>query len=265
MQAIWQQARLVVSAFTSAAMRHSTSSRLAYKLQSLLTSSNTAAPKHLAPLAAWDRLSDAVVRVTGLNPSLHTLQGTNTYLVGTGSKRLLLDTGEKGKPMYLDLLLRTMQEVGCSELAAIICTHYHADHVGGVGDILKRFKGSSIPVYKRTVADAACAVLEVEHSDIADGQLFSVEGATLQAVHTPGHTADHCSFVLIEEAALFSGDMILGDATAVFDDFTSYMASLQRVLQLSEAATTSDAHPVKLIYPGHGEKTIELYYTAVIH
>ncbi|MEN8184110.1 MAG: MBL fold metallo-hydrolase, partial [Myxococcota bacterium] len=78
------------------------------------------------------------------------------------------------------------------------------------------------------------------------GSRIHTEGATLRGVHTPGHSPDHLCFVLEEEAALFSGDNVLGVGTTVIPagsgDLRLYMASLERLLE--EAPTR--------IYPAHG-------------
>jgi ribonuclease/clavin/mitogillin len=79
-------------------------------------------------------------------------------------------------------------------------------------------------------------------TDISDGEKFEVEGATLRAFHSPGHTTDHMSFVLEEEDALFTGDNVLGHGTAVFEDLPTYIESLSR---MAEAANGRG-------YPGHG-------------
>lgn len=91
---------------------------------------------------------------------------------------------------------------------------------------------------------AAQAAASVESWEtIEDGQTFGVEGATVRAVHTPGHTVDHMAFVLEEEDALFTGDNVLGHGTAVFEDLTAYSKSLQTMESLFGGRA----------YPGHGE------------
>lgn len=78
----------------------------------------------------------------------------------------------------------------------VLLTHWHVDHVGGITD-LKRLCPQVI-AYKREP--------EEEEEGIEDGQVFSVEGATLRACYTPGHAFDHMAFVLEEEDALITGD-----------------------------------------------------------
>ena len=77
---------------------------------------------------------------------------------------------------------------------------------------------------------------------ISPGQIFKVDGASLQAIHCPGHTTDHMAFVLEEENAMFTGDNVLGHGTAVFEDLAAYMSSLQHMEKQFDGRA----------YPAHG-------------
>lgn len=77
-----------------------------------------------------------------------------------------------------------------------ILTHWHGDHVGGLPDLLRICPQAQIFKHQP----------ESSQNDIQDGQTFSVEGATLTALHTPGHTVDHMVLLLDEENAMFTGD-----------------------------------------------------------
>jgi glyoxylase-like metal-dependent hydrolase (beta-lactamase superfamily II) len=77
---------------------------------------------------------------------------------------------------------------------------------------------------------------------ISDGQIFKVEGATIRAVHTPGHSHDHMCFVLEEEQAMFTGDAILGHGTAAVEHLSTWMDTLEKMR----------AHDCVKGYPAHG-------------
>lgn len=188
----------------------------------------------LVPLPEVERLSPICIRILGGNPSKFTLQGTNTYLVGRGPQRLLIDTGE-GKPSWKAALQRTLAEEGATVSVALL-THWHGDHVGGVKDVLSlRQEEEDGQSTTRTTTTTREAPKIYKHKpdagqlDIHDGQRFQVEGATLTAHYTPGHTVDHMVFVLEEEDAMFTGDNVLGQGTGVFEDLATYLDSLEKM------------------------------------
>ena len=78
--------------------------------------------------------------------------------------------------------------------------------------------------------------------------MLRTQGATLRALHAPGHAQDHLCFMLEEEGALFSGDNVLGVGTTVIPahggDLLDYLRSLERLL----------AQAPRAIYPAHGPR-----------
>jgi len=183
--------------------------------------------------------SDLVGRVLGLNPGLMTGPGTNTYLVGRRDP-ILIDTGA-GVPDYVPLLDRYLQERGFTQPSRVLLTHRHRDHLGGVEQLRARFRG--LRVAKMRHKDAG---LPEPIDDLRDGETVHGDGVTLRAVYTPGHASDHLCYYLVEERALFTGDVILGGSTTVIPaddgDLLDYLASLRRLLSLD----------VGRIYPAHG-------------
>jgi len=190
-----------------------------------------------------DVWSDRVTVALGQNPSVFTGPGTNTYLVGTGEERILLDTGS-GLPEYLPVLEQALARVGC-RIQEIVLTHGHPDHIGGAASVIGHH--GALRVSKRPYAPFD-ERHPVELTAIGDGDVVRTEGATLRALYTPGHAIDHLCFVLEEEGSLFSGDNVLGVGTTVIPaeggDLLDYMRSLERLLE--EAPTA--------IYPAHGPR-----------
>lgn len=202
------------------------------------------APKNSTPIDDISILSPAVCRILGKNPGPYTLQGTNTYLVGTGLEKILIDVGEPDNVPYIENLDKALGDDGEKyHLNAILITHWHFDHIGGISAVLKKFSPhKKIPVYKLRRTDGQPESNLDIITFVDDRFKISVPGASLMLIHTPGHTSDHASIYFTEENAIFSGDCILGEGTAVFEDLHSLTQSLRTLLALS---------PSKL-YPGHG-------------
>lgn len=168
-----------------------------------------------------------VVRVLAPNPDVYTLEGTNTWVVGS-DPAVVIDPGPL-IPAHLDEVARVAGRVG-----AVLVTHDHPDHAPGALTFARRM-GAPLRAYRLEAA---------EH--LRDGELVEVGEVALRAYHTPGHTSDHLAFSMASERALFTGDAVLGRGTSFIDppdgDLAQYLRSLVRLQELG----------AQILYPGHG-------------
>ena len=194
-----------------------------------------------------ERLSRRVVCVRGLNPGFFTGPGTNTYIVGTGAERVLIDAGDAGARGYVDLLQRTLRdECGGARICLILITHSHPDHIGGARSVASACGVAGSVAFGKVPWAGNDAGLPIE--PVADGDVIRVdEATTLRAHFTPGHAPDHTCWSLEEEGVLFSGDTILGAGTVIIPahggSMSLYLESLRRLHSTQQWAA---------IYPGHG-------------
>jgi len=183
-------------------------------------------------MVAGERLSATVTRVLAPNPSLMTLSGTNTYLVGE-DELVVIDPGPD-LPKHLEAIVAAAARLGRVALSCV--THHHADHLPAAVKLRERL---GVPIAGHR---------DLPHVDrpLGDEQLVELTGAQLRAIATPGHTVDHLCYLLESERALFTGDLIAGSGTVIVGDgrgeLAQYIASLRRVAELLP----------RVILPGHG-------------
>jgi glyoxylase-like metal-dependent hydrolase (beta-lactamase superfamily II) len=192
-------------------------------------------PQHLDPVLAHRIIN----HVTDLNCFVQfTLQGTNTYIIGTGPERILVDTGQ-GIPDWADLISDAVAN-GDFSISHVLLTHWHGDHTGGVPDLLHMYPDLSSSIYKHTPSK--------NQQPIIDGQTFTVDGATVRAVHSPGHSHDHMCFIVEEDDAMLTGDNVLGHGTAAVEHLSSWMETLRQM----------QSHGCVTGYPAHGAVIADL-------
>jgi glyoxylase-like metal-dependent hydrolase (beta-lactamase superfamily II) len=168
-----------------------------------------------------------VRRVLAPNPGVYTLEGTNTWIVGS-EPSIVIDPGPDISG-HLDDVARLAGPVG-----AVLVTHDHPDHAPGALPFAQRV---GAPLYAFRLAGA---------ERLRAGQRVRAGALDLTAIHTPGHTSDHVAFVEPGSGALFTGDAVMGRGTSFIDppdgDLVAYLRSLKRMLELGP----------RTIYPGHG-------------
>jgi glyoxylase-like metal-dependent hydrolase (beta-lactamase superfamily II) len=193
-----------------------------------------------------------VRRVLANNPSPFTFKGTVSYIVGRG-RVAIIDPG----PLDEAHIAALLDAVRGETVTHIFVTHTHRDHSPAVPRIkaatgaMVLAEGPHRPARPLHVGEAPRLDASNDTDfrpdrELRDGEVIAGPGWTIEAVATPGHTANHMAFALKEADLLFSGDHVMAWSTPVVAPpdgaMSDYMASLQKLARRSE--------PVYL--PGHG-------------
>ena len=184
-------------------------------------------------------ISPLIRRVVARNPSMFTLHGTGTYIIGRG-KVAIIDPG----PDLSEHVTALLQAVQNETVTDILITHTHIDHSPATRAV-KAATGAKTWGFGPHGASGDETQVE-EGADreftpdnrIGDGDIVSGDGWTLEAIHTPGHTSNHLCLALKEENIMFSGDHVMGWSTSVISppdgDMGDYLQSLRKLITREE-------------------------------
>jgi hydroxyacylglutathione hydrolase len=181
--------------------------------------------------------------------------GTNCYVVRAergAAQAVVVDPGADAARLRLDL-------AGMSaRCAAILITHGHWDHLGGVADLAE---GTGAPVY---MAEEERTLLEDVNSFTPPGvslhpytpdvllqgdETLELAGISFETLRVPGHSPAHLAYYA--DGCLFSGDVLFAGSVGRTDlpgaDWDTLVESIR---------TLADRYPPEtVVYSGHGPKT----------
>jgi glyoxylase-like metal-dependent hydrolase (beta-lactamase superfamily II) len=198
-----------------------------------------------------------VRRVLCDNPSPFTFTGTVSYIVGQG-KVAIIDPGPDNAAHAQALL----EAVRGESVTHILVTHTHRDHSPNTARI-KAATGATVyaegphrasrPRFESEKHNPESGAdrdfkpdVSLRHGEVIDGTSWKLE-----AVATPGHTANHLAFAWPERKISFVGDHVMGWSTSIVappdGSMIDYMASLERLTQREE----------NLYFSGHGPEIVE--------
>ncbi|MGO3929707.1 MBL fold metallo-hydrolase [Rhodopseudomonas pseudopalustris] len=196
-------------------------------------------------------------RVLCDNPSPFTFTGTVSYIVGTG-KVAIIDPGPDSEAHANALIDAVKGET----VTHILVTHTHKDHSPGTPR-LKAATGATVyaegphrasrPYFESEKVSTESGADRNFKPDVAirDGDVIEGDGWTVEAVATPGRTANHMAFAWRERDALFVGDHIMGWSTSIVappdGSMVDYMNSIDLLIARSE----------QLYLSGHGAEILE--------
>lgn len=120
------------------------------------------------------------------------------------------------------------KRLGAATVGVVLVTHSHSDH---------------LPLAERLAARHRATVRR--YPELGDGDIVRAGNLNMTALYTPGHSADHLSFWLEGDRALFTGDLVLGRGSSMVTypegDVAAYLRSLVRLEALKPS----------ILFPGH--------------
>ena len=193
---------------------------------------------------AWHggAVTESATCVLAPNASPWTLDGTNTWVISTGMRAVVIDPGPD-VPEHLEAIRAA---AGAARIEQVLLTHGHIDHAEAATSFAE-----SLGVGVRALDPAH----RLGDEGLVEGDRIDLGDLMIDIVATPGHSSDSVCFLLTHDGSLLTGDTVLGRGTTLvaYPDgrLADYLESLRRLRDSAAAGH------VARILPGHGPVVAE--------
>jgi glyoxylase-like metal-dependent hydrolase (beta-lactamase superfamily II) len=167
----------------------------------------------------------------------------NVWIVGNDEECVIIDSPHDAAAI--------INQVNGRKVLAILQTHAHNDHIGAARDVADAVDApiylnpEDLVLWEQVYPDSK------PDGELADGDVFEVGGATLRAIHTPGHSPGSTCFHLESEGTVFTGDTLFnggpGATGRSYSDYPTILTSIREKLLTLPADT--------VVRTGHGDNT----------
>ncbi|MQG33666.1 MAG: MBL fold metallo-hydrolase [SAR202 cluster bacterium] len=169
--------------------------------------------------------------------------GTHIYFVGDPQEEMVMvDSGEPYRS-WTNQILGFYNELGRPKMSAILITHGHGDHIGGLDRLQEEF-GCVVRCHPKLEPAMSHRLGQGTVEKLRSREMVTTGGGVrLRAYFTPGHEEDHICYHMAASKVLFTGDTILGNSSSSVRSLKDYMSSLRILAGLKP----------EMICPGHGQ------------
>ena len=167
----------------------------------------------------------------------------NVWIVGNDEECVIIDSPHDAAAI--------IDQVRGRKVLAVLLTHAHNDHIGAAREVADTvgapicLNPEDLVLWEQVYPDAK------PDRELSDGDVFEVGGATLRAIHTPGHSPGSTCFYLASEGTVFTGDTLFnggpGATGRSYSDYPTILASIRERLLPLPADT--------VVRTGHGDNT----------